>query len=753
MNRLLSKEFQYTYEQAFTDAKNKGLKKLSVEHLLLFLLNDEQVQQALNACGTHIQSLRQDLMGYPTTQHQHTSDDAKVIKPDQALQRIIQKAAFTAQLNGNENVACINVVVAIFAERSSQAAILLKKHGITRVFLLNHVRAQGEVNSLAGKISPNSFSEPFTHGEIDIADYCINLNQKMRAGATDPLIGRDLELQRVMQILSRRKKNNPLLIGEPGVGKTAIAKSLAHSIIQKSTPAALANSTVYSLDIGSLLAGTKYRGEFEARLKKMLDHLAKQENAILFIDEIHTMVGAGAVADNTLDAANMLKPLLTDGSLRCIGATTYQEYRNTFQNDKALLRRYQVVEVKEPSKEQAVAILAGIRAELEQYHGVQFNQEALVAAVELSDKYITDRFLPDKAIDIIDEAGAYAKLNANTNTVVNANDICEVISTMTKIPLARLSSSAKESLYKLADNMKSKIFGQDEAIDKITTAIKLAHSGLKDLRSPIGSFVFAGPTGVGKTEVSRELADMLGVELIRIDMSEYMEKHTVSRLIGSPPGYVGHNQGGILTDLVHQHPYCVLLLDEIEKAHPDIYNILLQVMDNGVLTDANGQEISFRNTIMILTTNVGANALEKNQLGFQHRSNEIVNDRNSAIKQLFSPEFRNRLDHVIHFSPLAEDKVSKVLDKFIEDLQMQLKQKNIILEVDVAAREWLSLRGYDAKLGARPMKRILQQQLKEQLAEEILFGSLQHGGSVKITLPVNAKSLQFTFSTSQHDEL
>jgi len=743
---MLSKDLEITLNLAFKGARSKRHEFMTVEHLLLALIDNESAANVLRACGADLSQLRKELVEFvdSTTPLIPEQDSERETQPTLGFQRVLQRAVFHVQSSGKQEVTGANVLVAIFSEQESQAVYYLKQQSIARIDVVNYIthgihkvaghsdhgndggtQEQQEDESVGGD-SPS---------QSPLENFAANLNEQAMQGRIDPLVGREFEVERVSQILSRRRKNNPLLVGESGVGKTAIAEGLAKRIVDGSVPDALSNSVVYSLDMGALLAGTKYRGDFEKRFKGLLGELKKQKHAVLFIDEIHTIIGAGAASGGVMDASNLLKPLLSSGELRCMGSTTYQEYRGVFEKDRALSRRFQKVDIKEPSVEETYQILKGLKSRFEKHHRLRYTDPALKAAAELSARYINERFLPDKAIDVIDEAGAYQQLQAPSKRkkTVGVPDVEKVVAKIARIPPKSVSSTDKEQLRKLDDNLKMTVFGQDEAIDTLSTAIKLSRAGLSSEEKPIGSFLFAGPTGVGKTEVSRQLAKCLGVELIRFDMSEYMERHTVSRLIGAPPGYVGFDQGGLLTDSVTKHPHSVVLLDEIEKAHPEVFNLLLQVMDHGTLTDNNGRKADFRNVILIMTTNAGAEQMSRPSIGFTPQDH--TSDGKEAIKRLFTPEFRNRLDATVQFGALKMDVVKTVVDKFLVELQSQLDDKKVGLEVTEAARNWLAEHGYDEKMGARPMARLIQEKIKKPLAEAVLFGSLsESGGEVKVDL-------------------
>ena len=737
---MLSKELEMTLNEAFRHARSHRHEFMTVEHLLLALLDNEAAVEVLRACSADLEELRDSLSQFieDSTPLLPESDPDRDTQPTLGFQRVLQRAVFSVQSSGKKEVTGANVVVAIFNEQESQAVYFLNCQDIHRLDV---------VNFIAHGISQVQDAEPSMEAEQDmenggesapasaLENYASNLNELARADRIDPLVGRAFEIERAAQILCRRRKNNPLLVGEPGVGKTAIAEGLARMIVEEKVPEPLLDATVYSLDLGALLAGTKYRGDFEKRLKSVLAELKKDPNSILFIDEIHTIIGAGAASGGVMDASNLLKPMLASGELKCMGSTTFQEYRGVFEKDRALSRRFQKIDVVEPSVEDTVGILKGLKSRFEKHHDVSYSDAALKAAAELSARYINDRYLPDKAIDVIDEVGAWQRLRPEDQRkhTIDESDVEDMVAKIARIPPKQVSSSDKELLRNLERDLKMTVFGQEEAIDTISAAIKLSRAGLKGEHKPIGSFMFAGPTGVGKTEVSRQLARALGVELVRFDMSEYMERHTVSRLIGAPPGYVGYDQGGLLTEAVTKTPHCVLLLDEIEKAHPEVFNILLQVMDNATLTDNNGRKADFRNVILIMTTNAGAEVLNKRSIGFTEQDNST--DGMEVLKKVFTPEFRNRLDGTIQFLPLTSEVILGVVDKFLVELQAQLDEKGVVLNVDKAARTWLADKGYDKDMGARPMARLIQEQLKKPLAEKLLFGELSELSLIHISEP------------------
>ncbi|KAB0479632.1 ATP-dependent Clp protease ATP-binding subunit ClpA [Vibrio chagasii] len=739
---MLNKELESSLNGAFARARDKRHEFMTVEHLLLALLENDAAKEALQACQADLDALRNELDIFidQTTPLIPESDETRETQPTLSFQRVLQRAVFHVQSSGRSEVTGANVLVAIFSEQESHAAYLLKKNDISRLDIVNFIshgitKASNEGDSAS---SSDSFggaeNAEEANSEDRLENFATNLNEVAKQGNIDPLIGRDKELERTIQVLCRRRKNNPLLVGEAGVGKTAIAEGLAWRIVEGQVPEIIQSSVIYSLDIGSLLAGTKYRGDFEKRFKAILKQLEKEEDAILFIDEIHTIIGAGAASGGQVDAANLIKPLLSSGKLRCIGSTTYQEYSSIFEKERALSRRFQKIDIVEPSLDDTTKILIGLKPKYEAHHEVRYTNKALRAAVELSAKYINERHLPDKAIDVIDEAGARSRLApaSRRKKTVSVADIESMVAKMARIPEKSVSSSDKDTLQKLDDRMKMLVFGQDSAIDVLSEAIKLTRAGLGADNKPVGSFLFAGPTGVGKTEVTVQLSKLMGIELLRFDMSEYGERHSVSRLIGAPPGYVGYDQGGLLTDAVIKNPHSVVLLDEIEKAHPDIFNLLLQVMDNGTLTDNNGRKADFRNVILVMTTNAGVAETEKKSIGLIQQDH--APDAMGEIKKVFTPEFRNRLDNIIWFNSLDPSVISQVVDKFIVELQVQLDARGVSLEVSEDARHWLADKGYDKTMGARPMGRVIQEKLKKPLANELLFGSLVDGGTVKVTL-------------------
>ncbi|MED6344837.1 MAG: ATP-dependent Clp protease ATP-binding subunit ClpA [Pseudomonadota bacterium] len=744
---MLSRELEVTLNLAFKNAREKKHEFMTVEHLLLALLDDASASSVLKACGADLSALRADLNEFITSTVP-TIPDTKLqqdTQPTHGFQRVLQRAVFQVNSANHSEVLGANVIVAIFSEQESQAVYFLRLQDVARIDVVNYIahgisKVNDGSDESGGSIpkADNKTQSSKPEQKTSLEMYATNLNEKAEKGEIDPLIGRDFEVERISQILIRRRKNNPLLVGEAGVGKTAIVEGIAKLIYEKKAPLPIAESVVYALDMGALVAGTKYRGDFEKRLKALIVDLKKKKNAILFIDEIHTIIGAGSASGSVMDAANLLKPLLSSGQIRCVGSTTFQEFRGIFERDHALARRFQKVDVLEPSVDETYEILKGLKSKFEDHHKLKYTAKALKGAAELSDKHITDRFLPDKAIDILDEAGASQRLlpDYKKKKTVGIADIESIVAKIARIPEKSVSASDKTQLADLASNLKMVVFGQDKAIDSLSTSIKLARAGLREGTKPIGSFLFAGPTGVGKTEVCKQLSRILGVELVRFDMSEYMERHTVSRLIGAPPGYVGFDQGGLLTDAVTKNPHSVVLLDEIEKAHPDVYNLLLQVMDHGTLTDNNGRKADFRNVILIMTTNAGAEAMSRASIGFSMQDHQ--SDGMEAIKRMFAPEFRNRLDDIVQFGELSIEVIKTVVDKFLVQLQSQLDEKKVFLEVDEKARLWLAQNGYDPKMGARPMERVIQEKVKKPLAEEVLFGNLsKSGGTVKVTVDDN----------------
>ncbi|HHA1455151.1 TPA: ATP-dependent Clp protease ATP-binding subunit ClpA [Enterobacter hormaechei subsp. xiangfangensis] len=750
---MLNQELELSLNMAFARAREHRHEFMTVEHLLLALLSNPSAREALEACSVDLVALRQELEAFieQTTPVLPASEEERDTQPTLSFQRVLQRAVFHVQSSGHSEVTGANVLVAIFSEQESQAAYLLRKHEVSRLDVVNfisHGTRKDEPNQASDPSGQINSNEEQAGGEDRMENFTTNLNQLARVGGIDPLIGRDKELERAIQVLCRRRKNNPLLVGESGVGKTAIAEGLAWRIVQGDVPEVIADCTIYSLDIGSLLAGTKYRGDFEKRFKALLKQLEQDTNSILFIDEIHTIIGAGAASGGQVDAANLIKPLLSSGKIRVMGSTTYQEFSNIFEKDRALARRFQKIDVTEPSVDETVQIINGLKTKYEAHHDVRYTAKAVRAAVELAVKYINDRHLPDKAIDVIDEAGARARLMpaSKRKKTVNVADIESVVARIARIPEKSVSQSDRDTLRTLGNRLKMLVFGQDKAIEALTEAIKMARAGLGHDHKPVGSFLFAGPTGVGKTEVTVQLSKALGIELLRFDMSEYMERHTVSRLIGAPPGYVGFDQGGLLTDAVIKHPHAVLLLDEIEKAHPDVFNILLQVMDNGTLTDNNGRKADFRNVVLVMTTNAGVRETERKSIGLIHQDNST--DAMEEIKKIFTPEFRNRLDNIIWFDHLSTEVIHQVVDKFIVELQVQLDQKGVSLEVSQEARKWLAEKGYDRAMGARPMARVIQDNLKKPLANELLFGSLVDGGQVTVGLDQAKNELTYDFQSA-----
>ena len=733
---MIAQELEVSLHMAFMDARQKRHELITVEHLLLAMLDNPSASEVLNSCGANLDKLREDIVGHI---EEHTpkvsgKDDVDT-QPTLGFQRVIQRAMLHVQSSGKKEVTGANVLVAIFGEKDSHAVYFLHQQGITRLDVVNfiaHGIAKTTENSQKEQTQETTGSDSKTNKGLET--YAVNLNKLVSEGKIDPLIGRELEVERVVQILCRRRKNNPLLVGEAGVGKTAIAEGLAKKIVDKDIPSVLENMTIYSLDLGALIAGTKYRGDFEQRLKTVIKQLGEQKDSILFIDEIHTIIGAGSASGGTLDASNILKPALARGNIKCIGATTYQEFRSVFEKDHALTRRFQKIDVEEPTVKNTIEILKGLKTHFESHHNVKFTNNALISAAELSAKFLNDRRLPDKAIDIIDEAGAAQRIlpKSKQKKNIGSKEIEDVIAKIARIPAKNINKDDRSSLKNLERDLKAVIFGQDKAIETLSNAIKMSRSGIGPIDRPIGSFLFSGPTGVGKTEVARQLAYTLGIELIRIDMSEYMERHSVSKLIGAPPGYVGYDQGGILTEQVNKNPYSVLLLDEIEKANPDIFNILLQVMDNGTLTDSNGRKTDFRNVTIIMTTNAGAEALSKSNFGFTQTKKS--GDENGEIKKVFSPEFRNRLDATVSFTSLDNEIILKVVDKFLIQLETQLHDKKVDASFTKDLKDYLAKSGFDEQMGARPMARLIQDTIRKALADELLFGKLVNGGEVKIDI-------------------
>jgi ATP-dependent Clp protease ATP-binding subunit ClpA len=749
---MLSKDLELTLNDAFRHAREKRHEFMTVEHLLLALLDNEAALQVLSACGSDLSDLKTELIEFvdSTTPLIPSSDGERETQPTLGFQRVLQRAVFHVQSSGKKEVTGANVLVAIFSEQESQAVYLLKKQNVARIDVVNYIshgisKVPGATES-DQEVDRDSVAEEGVEegGQSNpLEAYASNLNEQASLGRIDPLIGREKEVDRVVQILARRRKNNPLLVGEAGVGKTAIAEGLAKQIVDGNVPDIIANAEVFSLDLGALLAGTKYRGDFEKRFKALLAELKKREHAILFIDEIHTIIGAGSASGGVMDASNLLKPLLSSGEVRCIGSTTFTEFRGIFEKDSALARRFQKIDVLEPNVEDTINILRGLKTQFEAHHDLKYSDAALRAAAELADRYINDRHMPDKAIDVIDEAGASQRLKPadQRSTTIEVADVEDVVAKIARIPPRNVTSSDKDMLKNIERDLKMLVFGQDKAIESLSTAIKLSRAGLKSAEKPDGSFLFSGPTGVGKTEVTKQLATVLGVELVRFDMSEYMERHTVSRLIGAPPGYVGYDQGGLLTEAVNKHPHCVLLLDEIEKAHPEVFNLLLQVMDHGTLTDNNGRKADFRHVILVMTTNAGAEVISRRSIGFSEQDHS--SDGMEALNKVFTPEFRNRLDGIIPFASLSRETVCYVVDKFLMELQVQLDSKNVVIHVDDEVKTYLAAKGYDDKMGARPMARLIQEDIKKPLAEEILFGSLSNGGEVHVNLREGEISFDF----------
>ena len=734
---MLSSELEFCLNEAFQRARDQRHEFMTVEHLLLALLDIPKVHEILKACNSNIPELRRQLTEFieeqtPLLDH----DDENDVQPTLGFQRVLQRAVFHVQSSGKKEVTGSNVLVAIFSEKQSQAVYFLSLQDITRLDVVNYIshgmpQLPGEGAQDEQEASLEGEGEP---DETPLERYATNLNQMAIDGKIDPLIGREIEIERTVQILCRRRKNNPLYVGDAGVGKTALAEGLARMIVEERVPEVLLDATIYALDMGTLIAGTKYRGDFEKRLKGVIAEVKEDPGAILFIDEIHTVIGAGAASGGVMDASNLIKPVLASGEIRCIGSTTYEEYRGIFEKDHALARRFQKIDVPEPTLEETVAILHGLKSRFEEHHGVTYDAGAMEAAAELSMRHINDRRLPDKAIDVIDEAGANLRLQPaeNRGDRVTVEMVENIVAKMARIPAKSVSSSDRKALRTLERDLKLVIFGQDDAITALASSIKMSRSGLREEDKPIGMFLFAGPTGVGKTEVTRQLAMSMGVELIRFDMSEYMERHTVSRLIGAPPGYVGFDQGGLLTEAVTKNPHAVVLLDEIEKAHPEVFNLLLQVMDHGTLTDNNGRKADFRNVILVMTTNAGAQEMNRASIGFTHQDHS--SDGMAVLKKTFSPEFRNRLDAIIQFASLDQKSIERVVDKLIVELEAKLSDNDVTLELDDEARKWIAARGYDPKMGARPMARVIQEQIKRPLAEELLFGKLEAGGHVRISV-------------------
>ena len=749
---MLSRNLEQSLHRALAYASERRHEYATLEHLLLALTEDQDAIAVLRACGVDVDRLRRDVADYLDNELELLlTDSIEDPKPTAGFQRVLQRAAIHVQSSGREEVTGANVLVAMFSERESHAVYYLQEQDMTRFDAVNYIshgvaKVPGftEAQTVSGTDEEAAEEKVNKKGHEALDAYCVDLNRKAKDGRIDPLIGRADEIERTIQILCRRTKNNPLYVGDPGVGKTAIAEGLAKRIVEGDVPEVLADATIFSLDMGALLAGTRYRGDFEERLKAVIKELEETPGAILFIDEIHTVIGAGATSGGAMDASNLLKPALQSGSLRCMGSTTYKEFRNHFEKDRALLRRFQKIDVNEPTIEDTIKILKGLRSAFEDHHKVKYTPDAIKTAVELSARYINDRKLPDKAIDVIDEVGAMQMLvpPSRRKKTITAREIEMVIATMARIPAKSVSKDDKKALENLERDLKHVVFGQDEAIKRLSTAMKLARAGLRDPDKPIGSFLFSGPTGVGKTEVARQLATIMGIELKRFDMSEYMERHSVSRLIGAPPGYVGYDQGGLLTDAIDQNPHCVLLLDEIEKAHPDLFNILLQVMDNGRLTDHHGKTVDFRNVVLIMTTNAGASDMARSGIGFGDVSKEDAGTE--AVNKMFTPEFRNRLDAIVPFAYLGRSTVARVVDKFILELELQLAEQNVHIQFDSDARSWLAEKGYDKLYGARPMGRLIQDKIKQPLAEELLFGKLADGGEVHVTVKDGKPSFEMT---------
>ena len=763
---MLSRNLEQSLHRALAHANDRRHEYATLEHLLLSLTEDADTVPVLRACGVDVERLQRDLSDYLDTELGNLIVPAiGEAKPTAGFQRVLQRAAIHVQSAGREEVTGANVLVALFSERESHAVYFLQEQEMTRFDAVNFIShgiakvpgMNGAAERPLGVAEDSSSASGKASGDKKDKDpleaYCIDLNAKAAEGRIDPLIGREHEVERTIQILCRRTKNNPLLVGDPGVGKTAIAEGLARRIIEENVPEVLSGITIFALDMGALLAGTRYRGDFEERLKAVIAALEKHGKAVLFIDEIHTIIGAGSTSGGAMDASNLLKPALSSGTLRCVGSTTYKEFRGFFEKDRALVRRFQKIDVNEPSKDDTIKILQGLKPYYEKHHSIRYTDAALRAAVELSSKFIGDRKLPDKAIDVIDEVGAsqYLLSVEQRKQVIGVKDIEAIVATMARIPPKTVSSNDREQLANLERDLRTMVFGQEQAITALSSAIKLARAGLRSPDKPIGNYLFSGPTGVGKTEVARQLARSLGIELIRFDMSEYMEKHSVSRLIGAPPGYVGFDQGGLLTDAVDQHPHAVLLLDEIEKAHPDMFNILLQVMDSGRLTDHNGKTIDFRNVVLILTTNAGASDMAKRAIGFG--SSIRTGDDMEAINRLFTPEFRNRLDAIIPFAALSEETIGRVVDKFVMELEGQLADRHVSIELSDTARKWLGERGYDPQMGARPLSRVIQEHLKKPLAEEILFGKLVQGGVAKVRVENDKLAFRFVSVPAPEEDL
>ena len=745
---MLDKDLEQTLNDAFRNARDRRYEFVTVEHLLLALLDNAAAVKVLRACGADVEELQHELVRFiEDNSPRLADDDERETQPTLGFQRVFQRAVQHVQSSGKKEVSGANILVAIFGERESHAAFFLNRQSVARLDVVNYI-AHGIT-----KTPDDEAGASATHGDHDdtrqdegakspLETYAINLNQQAELGKIDPLIGREHEVQRTIQILCRRRKNNPLFVGEAGVGKTAITEGIAKQIVDRQVPEVLQDCTIYSLDMGAVLAGTRYRGDFEKRLKGVIAELMGIEGAILFIDEIHTIIGAGAASGGVMDASNIIKPVLASGDIKCIGSTTYQEFRGIFEKDRALARRFQKIDVVEPSIEETIKILQGLKSRFEEHHELRYTNQSLRSAAELSERYITDRHLPDKAIDIIDEAGASQRLlpPSRRKKTIGVQDIENIVAKVARIPPKAVTTSHRDIMQNLERNLKMVVFGQDQAIGSLATAIKMARSGLGNPEQPIGAFLLAGPTGVGKTEISKQLAIAMGIQLIRFDMSEYMERHTVSRLIGAPPGYVGFDQGGLLTDEINKHPHCVLLLDEMEKAHPDVFNLMLQVMDHGTLTDTNGRHVDFRNVIIIMTTNAGADRISRASVGFTQQDH--ASDALEVINKVFSPEFRNRLNAIIEFNALDHKTILNVVDKFLVELQAQLDDKKVVIDVDEDARLWLGRHGYDKIMGARPMARLIQEKIKKKLAEELLFGKLLHGGHVIVSAEDDELSIE-----------
>ena len=751
---MLDKELEQTLNSLFAEAREQRYEFMTIEHLLFALLNNNSATAVLNACGANLNSLHDDLIKFIQKNSTIINDiDERDTQPTIGFQRVLQRAVFNVQSSGKQEVSGANVLVAIFGERESHAVYFLNRQSITKLDITNYI-SHGIANineddeTDIDEIDDESCQDKPEANLLN--SFAVNLNEKAIEGKIDPLIGRQIEIQRTIQVLCRRRKNNPLYVGEAGVGKTAIAEGLAKLIVDSEVPDVLMDSVIFALDLGALLAGTKYRGDFEKRLKSVIAELNKQPNSILFIDEIHTIIGAGATSGGVMDASNIIKPVLASGELKCIGSTTYQEYRGVFEKDHALARRFQKIDVAEPSIDETVKILEGLKSRFEEHHKIKYTRQALKTAAELTERYINDRQLPDKAIDVIDEAGAAQKLlpESKRKKTIGVNDIENIVAKIARIPPKTVSNSDKDIIKNLERNLKMVVFGQDKAISMLSNTIKMSRSGLGNTQKPIGNFLFAGPTGVGKTEVTRQLAMQMGVELVRFDMSEYMERHTVSRLIGAPPGHVGFDQGGLLTDAINKKPHCVLLLDEIEKANPDVFNLMLQIFDHGTLTDTNGRKTDFRNVIIVMTTNAGADRISRASVGFMPQDHS--SDVTESIKKMFNPEFRNRLDAIIHFNPLDKKTISNVVGKFLIELETQLDDKKVTIEITEDAREWLADNGYDKVMGARPMSRLIQKIIKRPLAEELLFGKLMQGGHVVASLENNSIKVEIKEEELEH---